>query len=154
MNYTIRPIEIQDLPQAYSLLCDLISQENLGKPLKMTIERMRNELFGPTPDWYGLVAAQDKELLGFCMYTISNTSRPLNPTPQIQIDDLYIQPQYRRQKIGENFIKELTKIALERHISRIELWCVKENALGQAFYKDLGARKLDHIDVFRFELDS
>lgn len=154
MNYTIRPIEVQDLPQAYVLLGDLIRHENLGKPLHMTLERMNHELFGPNADWYGLVAVRDSELLGFCMYTIANTSRPLNATPQIQIDDLYIQPQYRRQKIGEELIKELTKIAHKRNISRIELWCVKQNNFGQSFYKDLGAKKLDHIDVFRFELDN
>ena len=153
MTHIIRPIEMQDLPQAFGLLKDLIRQENIGRPLKMTLELMGQELFAPNATWYGLVAAQDTEIIGLCLYSIAHTSRPLNPTPLIQIDDFYVHPNFRRQKIGEKLIESLTKIAHQSGISRIELWCVKNNNMGQSFYQKMGAQKLDHIDVYRFNLD-
>ena len=153
MKYTIRSIEVQDLPQAFNMLKDLIHLENIGRPLTMTLELMGQELFAPNATWHGLVAAKDTEIIGLCLYSIANTSRPLNPTPLIQIDDLYVHPNFRRQTIGEKLIEALTKIAHQSGISRIELWCVKNNDTGQNFYQKMGAQKLSHIDVYRFSLD-
>ncbi len=153
MTHIIRPIEIQDLPQAYGLLNDLVRHENIGNPLKLTLEHMEQELFAPNADWDGLVAAKDTEIIGICFYSFANTSRPMNSTPLIYIDDLYVHPKYRRQNIAKNLLKEITKIARQSHISRIELWCVKTNSHGQNFYQKIGAKKLEHIDVFRLNVD-
>ncbi len=153
MHPVIRPIEVQDLPQAYSLLVDLVRYENSGKPLKLTLERMEQELFGPKADWHGLVCVQNTDVLGLCCYSFANTSRPMHSTPLIYIDDLYVHPNYRRLGIGEQLLQELDKIAHQSRIARIELWCLKHNVSGQNFYQKLGAKKLDHIDVYRFDVD-
>ena len=68
----------------------------------------------------------------------------------IQIDDLYIKPDYRRNGLGEETLKKIGLIAKEKGILRIEMWCLKNNSIGQDFYKKYNARKIDHIDVFRF----
>lgn len=153
MTHIIRSIEVQDLPQTYDMLNDLMRHENTGNPLKLTLARMKQELFGPKADWYGFVAAQGTEIIGVCLYSFANTSRPMNSTPLIYIDDLYVHPKYRRLKIAKSLIEEVSKIARQSHISRIELWCVKSNSHGQNFYQNIGAKKLDHIDVFRLDVD-
>ena len=149
----IRSIEPQDLPQAYSLIEDLIRHENVGRPLQLTLESMDRALFHPNADWHGLVAAQNTELIGICFYSFANTSRLLNPTPLIYIDAFYIHSKYRKRGIGEQLFKELGKIAHESQIARIELCCLKHNNIGQNFYQKLGIEKLNHIDVFRFDVN-
>jgi|GEM_PF-2524531 len=152
MNYIIRIIQPEDIGQVFGQMQALVKHEGLEASFKLTAERMANELFGPLADWQGLVAAQGDIILGFCFYSFANTNRAFNLTPLIQIDDLFVQAKYRGFGIAKNLLQELAKIAYQKKIERIELWCLRSNAEGQAFYQTLKAEKLDFLDVLLLDV--
>lgn len=154
MNPTIRPITRQDVPAVYRQLVELVHHEGIADRLKMTQDRMEDELFGPKADWYGLVACQDTEIVGFCLYSYVNTSRVFySSTLLLQINEFYIKPEYQRRGIGQRFLQEVARIAQRAQVSRIELWCLKNNDIAQAFYQKMGFKKLDFLDLLRIDVD-
>lgn len=148
-DYEIRPVRSADLDQLYSMLVELVKYEGLYERFKLTRGRLDHELFGEHADWHCLVAAQNKEnVIGFCLYTFANINRAFNISPMIQIDDLYVSPEYRKQNIGQNLIHQLALVAKSKNISRLNAWCVKDNVQGQNFYKKIGAEKRDFVDIY------
>lgn len=154
-NYEIRPVQVADLDQLYSMLVELVKYEGLYERFKLTRERLEHELFGEHADWHCLVAALDKEnIIGFCLYTFANINRAFNVSPMIQIDDLYVSAEYRQQNIGQNLIYQLALIAKDNNISRLNAWCVKDNVQGQNFYQKIGAEKRDFIDIYSIGINA
>lgn len=145
----IRAVKIEDLDQLFIMLVDLAEHEGLTERFKLTRERLENELFGTNADWNCLVATDiHGKLIGFCLYSIANINRAFNLTPMIQIDDLYISPEYRSAKIGYKLVYQLALIAKSKNIARLNVWCVKDNEQGQKFYKKIGGEKLNFVDVY------
>lgn len=155
IKYSIRPVIPNDLDQLFDMLVDLVKHEGCFDRFKLTRERLENELFGGNADWNCLVAADlNEKVLGFCLYTFSNINRAFNISPMIQIDDLYVSPEARKAKIGQNLIRQLCWIAKEKNIGRLNVWCVKDNVIGQNFYRKIRAEKRDHIDVYSIQVNN
>jgi GNAT superfamily N-acetyltransferase len=154
-DYAIRPVKKEDLDQLFAMLLDLVKHEGSYERFKLTRIRLEEELFGLKADWNALVAIDIPEkLLGFCLYSYANINRAFNLSPMIQIDDLYVNPEYRRSRIGHELLKKVAAIAKTKNIGRLNVWCVKDNKIGQNFYKKIGAEKRDHIDVYSIQVDS
>ncbi len=145
----IRPVTQDDLDSLFNMLVDLIHHEGLLDRFKMTRLRLEEELFGKNADWQALVASCNNTLAGFCLYSLANTNRAFNSTPMIQIDDLYVHPDYRQMRLGQKLIRTLAQIAKNKGIERINVFCMKDNLQGQNFYQKLGAEKLDFMDVYK-----
>lgn len=154
INYTIRAVKPVDLDQLFVMLVDLVKHEGTFDRFKMTRQRLETELFGEGADWHCLVAADSQEkLLGFCLYTFANINRAFNETPMIQVDDLYVSSSCRKAKIGQYLLYHLAKIAKNKNISRLNVWCVKDNIQGQNFYQKIGGDKVDIIDVYAIKVE-
>jgi ribosomal protein S18 acetylase RimI-like enzyme len=131
------------------MLVDLAQHEGLARFFQLTRARLEEDLFGVNANWNGLIAADsDDKPAGFCLYTIANINRVYNRTPIIQVDDIYVAPEYRKAKIGYKLIHALAVIAKRKNIECFNIWCVKNNEEGQGFYQKLGGQKLDFIDVY------
>lgn len=153
IEYTIRTVRVADLDKLFIMLVDLVKHEGSFERFKLTRERLENELFGINADWNCLVAADRHErLLGFCLYTFANINRAFNLSPMIQVDDLYISPEFRNAKIGFNLIYQLALIAQNKNIGRLNVWCMKDNIQGQNFYQKIGAEKRNFIDVYSIQV--
>lgn len=153
MKCVIRSVTKGDLDQLFTMLIDLARHEGLAERFQLTRQCLDDDLFGPNADWNCLVAAHPNEKpIGFCFYTITNINRVYNSSQMIQIDDLYVAPEYRNTKIGYKLIYQLALIAKRKSIERFNLWCVKDNEQGQKFYQKLGATKLDFIDVYNIDV--
>ncbi|WP_133128333.1 GNAT family N-acetyltransferase [Legionella nagasakiensis] len=154
MHYSIRPILPKDTDQLFTMFIDLVKHEGIFERFKLTRSRLENELFGTDADWNCLVAVnRQDQLIGFCLYTFANINRAFNRNPMIQIDDLYVSPSYRRLKVGRHLLKQLALIAKEKNIGRFNIWCVKDNTIGQNFYQKIDAEKLEFIDVYSLSID-
>jgi GNAT superfamily N-acetyltransferase len=154
-DYSIRSVREEDLDQLFAMLIDLVKHEGSYERFKLTRIRLEEELFGQKADWHALVAIDIQEkLLGFCLYSYANINRAFNLSPMIQIDDLYVNPEYTRAKIGHELLKKVASIAKTKDIGRLNVWCVKDNKIGQNFYKKIGAEKRDHIDIYSIQVDS
>lgn len=153
-KYIIRQAIIADLEQLFTMLVDLVKHEGTFEYFKLTKERLEKELFGINADWNCLVATYSNEkLVGFCLYSYANTNRAFSTTPLIQIDDLYVSPEYRNAKIGQKLMHQLALIAKCRNISRFNVFCVKDNIQGQNFYQKIGGEKLEFLDIYKIQVD-
>jgi GNAT superfamily N-acetyltransferase len=152
-NYATRLVEKSDLDLLFAMLNDLVNHEGLAERFKMTRERLEEELFGIHADWYCLIATdlQDNPI-GFCLYTLANINRAFNTSPMIQVDDLYVKPEWRKSGIGQNLLLHLARIAKNRKIGRINAWCVCDNIQGQNFYRKIAAEKRDFVDIYSMQV--
>jgi ribosomal protein S18 acetylase RimI-like enzyme len=151
MQFTFSAIQPEEVPFVFSLAQDFAAELGLTDKHKMTLERMHQELFGKKADWNALVIKkEDLEIIGFCFYSIVNINHAFHNSPLLQVDDLYIKPEYRRHGLGEKILKVIAQIAKEKGILRIEMWCGKNNLIEQSFYQKHNALKIDYLDVFRF----
>jgi GNAT superfamily N-acetyltransferase len=152
MAMYIRAIAPDDVQQVFALQIALAEAENLMPKFKLTLPILQDALFGPVPDLFGLVAIANSSLVGFCTYSFVKMNRSLHVSPTLYLDDLFVLPHYRQQGLGRAFFHELTRIAHSHHAERIEWWCLKDNAIGQAFYQKLQAKKLESMDVYRLDI--
>ncbi|MBS0290820.1 MAG: GNAT family N-acetyltransferase [Proteobacteria bacterium] len=153
MEYIIRRIKEDEVKDLFKLLIELAQHEKIDDRLKITSDKMATALFGSNADWHCLVAVtSENEIIGFSLFTFANINRAFNLTPLLHIDDIFVKSSYRQLGIAKHLLVQMAEIANLQGIERIELWCIKDNVLGQAFYQRLGARKLDFLDVYQLEV--
>ncbi len=154
MQFIIRKIEPKDVDTVYKLLIELALHEQIKDKLKLTPEKMQHDLFSDYADWHGFVVDNEEVgVIGFCLFTIANINRSYNTSPLLHIDDFYIKPAFRQYGLGKRLLAAVGNIAKECGIDRLELWCLKDNTLGQIFYQKCGGEKLDYVDVYCLTVD-
>lgn len=152
--YKIRKARSTDLDQLFHYLCELSKHEGNSDLFKMTSARLKDELFSMNADWNCLIAADHEDkVIGFCLYTFSNINRAFNTSPMIYIDHLFVTPEYRKKGIGRAFFNKLALIARKKNIGRFNVWCMKNNEIGQSFYKGLEAEKRDFVDIYSIQVN-
>lgn len=67
------------------------------------------------------------------------------------IHHMAVSPLYRRHGIGRSLAAEADKRIKGAGIAKTHIFCYKNNQLGQPFWKALGFKKREDIDVFSFD---
>jgi GNAT superfamily N-acetyltransferase len=131
-----RQITLHDIDIVFNYVKQLATQEGVISPeFSLTKEKLLNNLFSNNADWFGLLILKDNKIVGTCLYCFANINRVFNPTPCLFLDILFIEPEYRKQGIGEFVLEELKQIMKQQDIKRIELWCLKDNFNANKFYE-------------------
>lgn len=155
MHFDIRPIKLEEINVVFDLLVELARHEKIEDRLKITPKKMEEELFGAKADWSCLVVTTtDDEIIGFSLFSFANINRSFNQTPLIHIDDIFIKSEYRKLGLGKKLLEAIAIKANESGVDRMELWCLRDNYLGQSFYNKLNARKMDFLDVYQLSVAS
>lgn len=151
--FKIRPIELKDIDQVFKQACELATRDGTMSPnFRLTKENMVEGLFGKNNDWYGLVATENDEIIGSCLYCFANTNRPFNPTGCLFLDILFVDEKHRGKGIGKKLLSELSSIATEKKLTRIEFWCMKDNIYSNKFYEMMGAEKIELLNVYNLNV--
>lgn len=61
---------------------------------------------------------------------------------RIEIDNLFINPEYRNQKIGTKLMAYLVSLAIELHVINITLEVRVSNEIAKKLYKNFGFREV------------
>lgn len=147
MTLEIREANESDVPQIQKFIRDLANYEKLEHLVVATEAQLRETLFGSSPYAEVIIAEEDGAPAGFALF-FHNYSTFL-AQPGIYLEDLFVKPEYRGRGYGKALLARLAQIARERNCGRIE-WAVLDwNEPSIAFYKSLGARRMDEWHTFR-----
>jgi GNAT superfamily N-acetyltransferase len=104
-------------------------------------------LFGPRPAAEVLIARRDGEAAAFALF-FPNFSTFLG-RPGLWLEDLFVQPAFRRQGCARALLRTLAALARERGCGRFEWSVLDWNAPAIAFYEALGATILQDWRIAR-----
>jgi GNAT superfamily N-acetyltransferase len=142
----------QDVPLILSFIRELAEYERLSHEAVMSVETLRESLFGARPYAEVLLGYADDEPVAFAVF-FHNFSTFLGK-PGLYLEDLFVKPEVRGNGYGRAMLVELAKIARERGCGRFE-WAVLDwNEPSIRFYKRLGAVPMDDWTIFRVSGDA
>jgi len=145
--FRIEPATESDVPAILRLIKGIAEYEKLSHEVVATEARIRASLFGPRPAAEVILAYADEEPVGFAVF-FHNFSTFLG-RPGMYLEDLFVQPAWRKKGLGRLLIAHVAKVAVERECGRME-WAVLDwNEPAIEFYRNLGARGMHEWTVFR-----
>jgi GNAT superfamily N-acetyltransferase len=151
MEFRIEPASERDLPLILKLIKDLAEYEKLAHAVIATEEVLHESLFTKRVAEV-LIGYAGDEPAGFAVFF--QTFSTFLGVPGMYLEDIFVEPRWRRKGLGRQLLVHLAKIANERGYGRVE-WSVldwNEPAIG--FYKALGAKPVDQWTVFRLTGES
>ncbi len=91
-----------------------------------------------------LVAEVEGNVVGYILAFINSyTFRKVNPIAEVE--NMFIDEEYRRSGIGSKLMAELKKIAKERGVRRLKVEAVAQNAKAINFYRSCGFETFETI---------
>jgi len=151
VEFRIEPATERDLPLILKLIKDLAEYEKLAHAVVATEEMLRESLFSKRVAEVLIGYAGDQPA-GFAVFF--QTFSTFLGAPGMYLEDIFVEPKWRRKGLGRQLLVHLAKIANKRGYGRVE-WSVldwNEPAIG--FYRALGARPMDEWTVFRLSGES
>jgi len=127
----------RDVPALLRMIRGLAEYERLAHMVVSTEESLRSALFGARPVAEAIVARTPGGAAGFALFF--HTYSTFAGRPGMYLEDLYVEPQWRRRGLGRRLLARVAAIAAGRGCDRLS-WSVldwNEPALG--FYRTLGA---------------
>jgi GNAT superfamily N-acetyltransferase len=146
-SLAIRPAAEADIPLVLMFIRGLAEYEHLSHLVTATEETLRDALFGARPGAEVLLAFEAQTPVGFAVF-FHNFSTFLGRRG-LWLEDIYIDPAFRRKGYGRALLLHVARIAHERGCGRFEWSALDWNTPAIDFYKGLGAVPLDDWTIFR-----
>jgi GNAT superfamily N-acetyltransferase len=146
-EFTLRQATPADVEAIFQLILALADYEQLSHQVTGSVDQLRSHLFGERPYASALVAEVEQNLVGFALY-FYNYSTFLTK-PGIYLEDLFVQPDYRRLGIGTALLKTLAQQAIAEGCGRLEWSVLDWNTPAISFYEHMGAEVLPDWRICR-----
>ncbi len=135
----IRAATVQDAPLIYRMIRELAEFERESHLCVIEEGDLVRDGFGDDPKFSALIAEWEGTVAGYALFFDCYSTWV---GPELYLEDLYVQPEFRRKGIGMALLSEVARIALQR--SRAMRWEVLDwNQDAIALYKALGAEFRD-----------
>lgn len=136
----IRPGRPEDVDAIVRLLTDSAEQQGAPDALCVDAADLLREGFGAHPRFETLVAEVDGPLVGLALYAFNfSTWTSING---IHLEDLYVEPAWRRRGVGLALMRELATIARSHGCRRLRWFVLRSNTGARRFYESIGAETL------------
>lgn len=135
---TIRLADLKDVPALLSLIREMAEYEKL--PLLITEQTLVNDGFGSQTRFRVLLAEYDGELAGYAFFFNSYSTFQGRG---LFLEDLFVRPKYRKNKIGRARISRVATIAAQENCFGIMLHVLDWNEMAIQFYRKIKATFLD-----------
>jgi len=153
MNHLrIDPASAADAATIFGLIKELAEFEHLSHEVVATEESLREQLFGEQPGAEVIIGRVGGEVVGFALY-FPNFSTFLGRRG-LYLEDLYVRPQFRGQGHGEQLLRHLAHLCVERGYGRLEWSVLDWNQRAIDFYQSMGAKPMNEWTVFRVTGDA
>lgn len=146
-DLVIRAATVADTPIILELVTALAEYERIADGLVATEERLRESLFGPSPEAEVVLAEVDGRSAGFAIFFHNYST--LLARKGIWLEDLFVRPEHRGRGIGRRLLEHLAGLAVERECGRLEWWVLDWNESAIRFYRSLGAEPQSDWTMFR-----
>lgn len=164
-HLTIRAATPADIPLLLEFIRGIATYEKLEHQFVATAELLREELFGQQPAAEVILVFAGESSAN----TLSRESSTVVPVAYavffhnfstflgrrgLYLEDIFVQPEFRRQGIGRVLLRHLAKVAVERGCGRFEWTVLDWNASAIEFYQGLGAEVLPDWRICRLTSDA
>jgi len=145
----VRPATAGDVPVILRLVRELALYEKSLHEVDTTEPQLHEALFpeGREPAAFAHVAEVDGEVVGCAIWFLSFST--WTGTHGIWLEDLYVTPAHRGSGLGQELLRTLAAICVERGYHRMEWWVLDWNAPSIGFYEAIGALAQDEWTRFR-----
>jgi GNAT superfamily N-acetyltransferase len=151
VTFRIEQATERDVPLILKLIKDLAEYEKLTHAVVATEATLRESLFERRAA-EAIIGYAGDEPVGFALFF--QTFSTFLGVPGMYLEDLFVEPKWRRHGFGRALLAHLAIIAVERGYGRVEWSVLDWNEPSIGFYKALGARPMDGWTVFRLAGDS
>lgn len=149
---TIRPANIDDVAQIMQFVIDLAVYEKEAESVVATQDHFRQALFCDNPQVHCLMADIEGKSVGFALYFYSFST--WQGQHGIYLEDLYVAPESRGYGAGKALLKQLSKMAVDKNLGRVEWSVLDWNAPSIQFYEAMGATAKDGWTMYRLSDDA
>lgn len=135
---TIRQANSKDVPTLLSLIREMAEYEKL--PLLITEQTLTGDGFGSQTRFRVLIAEYDGDPAGYAFFFDSYSTFQGRG---LFLEDLFVRPKYRKNKIGRALISRVAAIAEQDNCFGIMLHVLDWNEMAIQFYREIKATFLD-----------
>ncbi len=151
MGSSIRFATPRDADMIVQFVRALAEYEREPEAVEVTPEAMRAQMESADPPFECLIAEQDGVAAGFALFFRNYST--WRGRPGLFLEDLFVNPEYRRNGIGRALLQRLAAISVERGYGRMEWSVLDWNTPAHDFYRAIGAAPMDQWTIWRLSLD-
>ena len=176
-GFRLRRVSPADTPQILELIKDLAEYEEEPDAVRATEESLHEHLFGDHPAVFGHVVEvlngdiKDEDvadsgsvengdaapgerpyLAGMALWFLNFSTWEC--AHGIYLEDLYVRPEYRKNRLGKLLLQQLAHLCVARGYQRMEWSVLKWNEPSIQFYKSFGAYPMSGWDTYRLDGDA
>ncbi len=143
----VRKLEPADGPDLLALIDALADYEHLDPPDAEAKARLIRDLFAERPRVESFLALVDGVPAGYTF--IYETYSTFLALPTLYLEDLFVLPAYRSQKLGSALFRAMVREAHTRGCGRMEWQVLDWNRLAIDFYRRYGAQHMEQWHPYR-----
>ena len=132
----VRAARPDDVPIILGFIHLLAAFEKEPDAVKTTADGLHEALFGPQPAAEALIVEDDGAPRAFALWYQSFSTWT---GPGLYVEDVFVQPEYRKRGVGRAIFAYLAQLAMARGYARMEWSVLDWNAKAIDFYRGLGA---------------
>ena len=146
-NVIIRKAQAGDGPTIVSLICALAEYENLPPPDESAQARLMADALAERPRFEVFLAIVDSQAVGYAF--IFETYSTFLALPTLFLEDIFVLPAFRKQRIGYKLFRYCVQEAERRGCGRMEWDVLHWNQPSIDFYQRQGAKHLSEWQKYR-----
>ena len=138
-----------DVAAIHGLIAELADFENLQHQFVATVEDLENGLIAEGRAAEALVAEAGDAIIGYAIFFPSYST--FIGKAGLWLEDLYVQPDFRGNGVGQMLIQAVAKLAEQRGCQRLEWSVLDWNKRAIRFYESLGADVMSEWKITRLD---
>ena len=146
-GFRIEPATERDVPALLRMIRGLAEYERLSHMVVATEAGLRDSLFGPHPAAEAVIGRAGDEAAGFAVFFATYST--FLAQPGLYLEDLYVEPRWRRRGLGRKLLAYVAGVAAARGCGRLDWSVLNWNEPAMRFYRGIGAGPVADWTVFR-----
>ncbi len=143
----VRKAARADAPEVLRLVDALAAYEHLTPPDAAAKERLVRDMFGERPRIEAWLVEAGGVAAGYAF--VFETSSSFLALPTLYLEDLFVMPEYRKQRLGAALFTAIVREAHRRGCGRMEWMVLDWNNLAIGFYERFKATHMKEWCLYR-----